>query len=219
MRKSKEAFFAVAIALTWLAGVASVSAQSYDYGQYTPSRPIAALTTCAGIRGNGQNLFAHYGSLARHVEEYGAIKCAAGGSSGSITAFFIESIWASPDVHNCRRGRCGIRARDARMSLMLKSVVGLVDTGLFEDATTINALIGGIQAGGIVELLEGPTPQEGVDALLRLLRDLGPLINPELFVLFEILPTQCSMRRTSSKACRRGSSSSSMTPRCSCEHR
>ena len=45
-----------------------------------------------------------------------------------------RSIWASPDVHNCWRGRCGIRARDARMSLMLKSVVGLVDTGLFEDA-------------------------------------------------------------------------------------
>ena len=133
MTKLMPSWFAVAIALTLLAGEAPAFAQSYNYGQYTPRRPIAALTTCAGIRGNGQNLFAHYGSLARHVEEYGAIKCAAGGSSGSITAFLVESIWASPDVHNCRRGRCGIRARDARMSLMLKSVIGLVDTGLFED--------------------------------------------------------------------------------------
>jgi len=190
MRKSKQVWCAVGIALALLAGVAPVSAQSYGYGhgQYTPRRPIAALTTCAGIRGNGQNLFAHYGSLARHVEEYGAIKCAAGGSSGSITAFFVESIWASPEVHNCRRGRCGIRARDARMSLMLKSVIGLVDTGLFEDAETVAALLQGIEEDGIIELLNGPVPQEGVDALLRLLRDLGPLINPELFELFANSP-------------------------------
>ncbi|MDH3623925.1 MAG: hypothetical protein OEQ49_08620 [Myxococcales bacterium] len=186
MRKSRKVFFVVAIGLTWLAGVAPVSAQSY--GQYTPRRPLATSTTCAGIRGNGQNLFAHYGALARHVEEYGAIQCAAGGSSGSITAFFVESIWASPQVHNCTGRRCRVRARDARMSLMLKSVVGLVDTGLFEDAATVNALVAGIQAGGIVELLEGPVPEDGVDALVRLLRDLGPLINPELFELFANSP-------------------------------
>ncbi len=187
MMKLVQSCLAVAIALTLLAGEAPALAQSYGYGEYTPRRPIAALTTCAGIRGNGQNLFAHYGSLARHVEEYGAIKCAAGGSSGSITAFFVESMWASPDVHNCRRRPCRIRARDARMSLMLKSVVGLVDTGLFEDVETIADLIAGIQAGGIEELLESD-PEEGVAALIRLLRDLGPLINPELFELFENSP-------------------------------
>lgn len=197
MKRLMKASLVVGVALTSMAGGAPASAQidgaygggyGYFHGEYTPRRPYAAATTCAGIRGNGQNLFAHYGSLARHVEEYGAIKCAAGGSSGSITSFFVESIWASPDVHNCRRGRCGNRARDARMSLMLKSVVGLVDTGLFEDAATVNALIAGIEADGIVELLQGPAPEEGVDALLRLLRDLGPLINPELFELFATSP-------------------------------
>ena len=73
------------------------------------------------------------------------------------------------------------------MSLMLKSVIGLVDTGLFEDVATINALISGIQAGGIEALLESD-PEEGVAALIRLLRDLGPLINPELIELFENSP-------------------------------
>lgn len=188
IRNSEQVLFVGVIALTLLAGVVDVRAQGYGYGHYTPPRPKASTSTCAGIRGNGQNLFAHYGALARHVEEYGAIECAAGGSSGSITAFFVESIWASPEVHSCRRGRCGNRTRDARMSLMLKSVVGLVDTGLFEDAATVNALIAGIQADGIVELLEGPVPEEGVEALLRLLRDLGPLINPELFELFASSP-------------------------------
>ncbi len=159
-----------------------------EYSEYMPPRPNARQSTCAGIRGNGQNLFAHYGALARHVEEYGALKCAAGGSSGSITTFIIESIWLNPDLHNCQRGRCGNRARDARMSLMLKSVVGLTNTGLFEDAATLNALVAGIAAGDIENLLQSDLPQEGVEALIALLRDLGPLINQELIELLLTSP-------------------------------
>ena len=49
-------------------------------------------------------------------------------------------------------------------------------------------MIEGISAGEILELLDGPTPQEGLDALDRLLRDLGPLINPELFELLANSP-------------------------------
>ncbi len=71
---------------------------------------------------------------------------------------------------------------------MLKSVIGLVDTGLFEDVATVTALVQGISERGIVELLEGPVPQEGIDALLRLLRDLGPLINPEVIELLLTSP-------------------------------
>lgn len=157
-------------------------------GDSLPRRPSASSSTCAGIRGNGQNLFAHFGALARHVEEYGAITCAAGGSSGSITTFLLESMWANPDLHQCRKGRCGNRARDARMSLMLKSFIGLVDTGLFEDVSTVSALVAGVSSGNILELLNGPVPQEGVDALTRLLQDLGPLINPEVIQLLLTSP-------------------------------
>jgi len=157
-------------------------------GDSLPRRPSASTSTCAGIRGNGQNLFAHYGALARHVEEYGAITCAAGGSSGSITTFLLESMWANPDLHQCRRGPCGNRARDARMSLMLKSFIGLVDTGLFEDVSTVTALVAGVSSGNILELLNGPIPLEGVTALTRLLQDLGPLINPEVIQLLLTSP-------------------------------
>ena len=169
-----------------LAGATPVSAAR---GEFTPSRPSAQSSTCAGIRGNGQNLFAHYGALARHVEEFGPIACAAGGSSGSITTFLLESMWANPDVHNCSSGRrCGRVARDARTALLLKSVTGLVDTGLFEDAATVTALVDGVAAGNIVDLLNGEVPEEGVDALRRLLRDVGPLINDEVFDLLANSP-------------------------------
>ena len=78
--------------------------------------------------------------------------------------------------------------RDARMALMLKSVVGLVDTGLFEDVDTVSELLGEIAAGDIDGLLTGATPLEGVDAFVRLLRDLGPLVNQELIELLLTSP-------------------------------
>ncbi|MEM9172231.1 MAG: hypothetical protein AAGA84_05950 [Pseudomonadota bacterium] len=160
-----------------------------DYGGYK-SRPSARQSTCAGIRGNGQNLFAHYGALARHVEEYGAITCAAGGSSGSITAFFMESMWANPQIHYCGAGNtpCSSDETDARYALLLKSVIGLTNAGLFQDADTVGALLVGVSQGNILELLNGPLPQEGVEAFIRLLRDLGPLINQEAIELLLTSP-------------------------------
>jgi len=144
------------------------------------SRPKVQQSTCAGVRGNGQNLFAHYGALARHVEEYGAITCIAGGSSGSITSFLYESMWANPDVQFCEPDRkCSTAERDARMAVLLKSVIGQTEAGFFQDAAIVGAIIQGISDGDIKALLADSTPQEGVDAFIRLLRDLGPLINPE----------------------------------------
>lgn len=158
-----------------------------------PPRRTAQSSTCAGIRGNGQNLFAHYGALARHAEEYGAVTCAAGGSSGSITTFLLESMWINPAVHRCtkpngREGRCSDLERDARLALMLKSVIGLTDAGLFRDVEVVATLVSAIVEGDIEALLAGPTPREGVDALLRVLRDLGRLVNPELIELLATSP-------------------------------
>lgn len=176
--------FAFVLLLTSSAAAPASAGSSQGSAGYD-TRPSARQSTCAGIRGNGQNLFAHYGALARHVEEYGAITCAAGGSSGSITAFFMESMWANELTHVCGRyGRaCSEKRRDARYALMIKSVVGLTNAGLFEDVDTVGALLAGISEGNIIELLNGPLPEEGVEALIRLLRDLGPLINPEVIEL------------------------------------
>lgn len=173
--------------------VTPADATDRNSGEFVPWRPPAQRSTCAGIRGNGQNLFAHYGALARHIEEFGAVTCAAGGSSGSITTFFLESIWANPDVQNCtssrgRLRRCAVEDRDLRTALLLKSVVGLVDAGLFQDIDTVTALLDEIAAGNVIELLNGDAPLEGVAALQRILRDLGPLINTEVIELLATSP-------------------------------
>lgn len=169
-------------------GLATHQAAAGDNAEGLPSRPSASSATCAGIRGNGQNLFAHYGALARHVEEYGAITCAAGGSSGSITTFLLESIWANPALHQCGESNCKATETDLRMALLLKSVIGLVDTGLFEDAATVGELLQGIEDDDIMALLKSDSPLAGVEAFIRLLRDLGPLVNPGLFVLLANSP-------------------------------
>ncbi len=188
MRSRPTRLAAVVLAAVTLCTSGTAAAHGPDDQPVRVRRPSATAATCAGVRGNGQNLFAHYGALARHVEEYGAVTCAAGGSSGSITTFLLESMWANPDLHRCGDRRCSGRARDARMALMLKSVIGLVDTGLFEDARVVGEVLGGIVDRDIEALLAGPTPIDGVDALVRLLRDLGPLVNQELIELLLTSP-------------------------------
>ena len=201
---TNQIFKAATVSLAALAICVAAPAQAQNFDQTSTfatdsqhfkkkrnykKRPKAKRSTCAGIRGNGQNLFAHYGALARHVEEYGAITCAAGGSSGSITTFLMESMWANRAMHVCEpRQTCSPAERDARYSLMLKSVIGLTDAGLFQDIDTINMLIAGISEENIEDILAGETPEEGVEALVRLLRDLGPLINPELIELLATSP-------------------------------
>jgi len=69
------------------------------------------------------------------------------------------------------------------MALMLKSIIGLTDSGIFQDVGTVTALVEGIQQQNIVELLNSDVPQDGVDAFIRLLRDLGPLINGDVIEL------------------------------------
>ncbi|MFK8023159.1 MAG: hypothetical protein AB8G26_04260 [Ilumatobacter sp.] len=194
MRVGKRTTLVAGMALACAMGVGLLPASGADAaaGEFVPRRPAASQSTCAGIRGNGQNLFAHYGALARHVEEYGVVTCAAGGSSGSITTFLMESMWANPGVQNCtndrgRLRRCSAAELNQRMSLMLKSVVAVPELGLFADVGTVGAIIGEVTAGDIEGLLE-TDPVAGVEAFVRILRDVGPLINPELFELLANSP-------------------------------
>lgn len=53
---------------------------------------------CVGIRGNGELIAAHWPAMARMVEELGMPQAIAGGSSGSITTFLVESVALNPDL-------------------------------------------------------------------------------------------------------------------------
>ena len=65
-----------------------------SHSRVTASPPEPTL--CTAIRGNGNLIFAHFGAIARILEDIGEIDGMAGGSSGSISAFFYESMLLNP---------------------------------------------------------------------------------------------------------------------------
>lgn len=162
---------------------------SGDYPELFPffelRRPGSApKQLCTGVRGNGNRIFAHFGSQAQITGRYGPLEGAAGGSSGSITVFLAESIQANPLMYRCGGHRCTRRETAARIALQWKTMQALPETGIGLDVTTLLELVQQVQDEGILDLLQDPeTLQEGVDAFLDLLRDLGGIVNPELIEL------------------------------------
>ena len=150
---------------------------------------VASKGLCTGVRGNGNRIFAHFGSEAQITGRYGPLEGAAGGSSGSITVFLAESIQANRLMYHCGRRPCTRRETAARISLQWKTMQALPQTGIGLDFATLAELIQRVQDEGILELLQDPaTLQEGIDAFLDLLRDLGDIVNPELIVLIQNSP-------------------------------
>jgi len=140
---------------------------------------------CVAMRGNGNLIFAHFAALARLVELGGLFDGGAGGSSGSISLFLYESIYANPDVHQCADGACSPDEAAARAALLLKSLQGyLAYLGNTDEAralTQLAPLAARIKAEGIPALLQAQDPQARA-ALVKLLssQDLRDLINPDL---------------------------------------
>lgn len=149
---------------------------------------------CVGIRGNGQNIFAHFGGLARIHEEYGALTAVAGGSSGSITTFLTESMYTNPALDTCQEQSCSDAEIGERAALMYKSIEGYA--GVISQTEEVAAfqlllpLVKRLKAEGVGELVEGGQLQEAREAMLRVLQseDLRMLVNPEVLALLQGSP-------------------------------
>jgi hypothetical protein len=76
---------------------------------------------CLALRGNGESQPAHWGALARTVELNGLQKLMSGGSSATISMFWLEAMAANPHVLNQKS-----QLQKERVSLMLKSLLGFV---------------------------------------------------------------------------------------------
>ncbi len=151
------------------------------------------VTLCAAVRGNGAKLTAHYASLARIVETHGLLDGIAGGSSGSITSFLVDSMHQHPAVFECGDVACDPAEQRARMALLLKSFVGYLQalsvSGEGEAFSVLAEIISRIEELGVEGLLK-TDPQAGVQALLAVLQseDLRALVNPELVSLLQNSP-------------------------------
>lgn len=147
-------------------------------------------TVCVALRGNGTHIPGHFGSLARIFETYGLLDATAGGSSGSISSFLLESIQMNPHV---RCDGCDAAEAGRRAALLVKSIDAYFAVlATTDEATAIQSLArvsGEVRAAGIDALLE-EDPMAAVEALDALLSsdELRAFINPEVLVLLRTSP-------------------------------
>lgn len=77
---------------------------------------------CAAVRGNGAKIYVHLGSLAKFHETYGMLWAVAGGSSGSVVSFLLESMYANPLLTDCGNNtQCSADETAARAALLMKT--------------------------------------------------------------------------------------------------
>ncbi|MEM9388603.1 MAG: hypothetical protein AAGA68_26420 [Pseudomonadota bacterium] len=182
---------------TGLYGWDSNADNGFATADFRPGSGVRALRAwgydapmCAGVRGNGPRLWAHFTSIARLIEHYGPLGGLAGGSSGSITLFLTESAQANPLVTDCGNRVCSRVEAGAREAFWMKAIQGLTEAGLIGDIVLIVELIALIEEEGILALLQGDDPLAGVEALLDILSDpaVQSLINPEVIDLLLTSP-------------------------------
>ncbi len=153
---------------------------------------------CAALRGNGEDIYAHFVSLARMIESFGLFDGMAGGSSSTITMFTYESILKHPALRDCGDATGPRTCTDAevasRASLLLKSVRGYAEQVGISDGILGNAgiveLVGQVQSQGIESLI-ATDPATAASELQTLLAPdqlarLGILVNPELLEMLAV---------------------------------
>ena len=106
-----------------------------------------AADYCAAIRGNGELVPSHWSAMARIVEEKGFPKALAGGSSATITQFFMDAISRDQSLNS------------KEQALALKSIVHHIQFVLDQDA----------QAPAAAQVLAALT---GIDNLNEIIKEL-----------------------------------------------
>jgi hypothetical protein len=213
---SLRPLFALALALPLAACSAPAPEESAHGSASAASGAAPADTTagsgpalCAALRGNGEDIYAHFVSLARMIETVGLFDGMAGGSSSTITMFTYESILKHPALRDCSDANgeraCTDDETALRAALMLKSARGYAQTVGVSDGILGNAgiaqLVGQVESQGIDSLI-GTDPAAAATELQTLLAPdalarLGILVNPALVQMLAVTdPTLLAYNET-----------------------
>jgi len=87
---------------------------------FTVSSAFSSAPYCMAIRGNGEAQPAHWGAMARLVENKGLPSQQSGGSSGAISMFLLENIAANPWVAEAKG-----QEQASRAAFMIKMIHGI----------------------------------------------------------------------------------------------
>lgn len=153
-----------------------------------------SVKTCAAVRGNGDRILAHFGSIGRYHDSYPAFDGIAGGSSGSITSFIYESMLMNPLLKECGGTSCTSEEKRQRLAFLVKSIMGYVD--VYKNTEEVQALLFTIDAVKDLRALfaepsfqklmeyDAAAAAQKVVAVLKSPEFRG-LINPDLITLFQ----------------------------------
>lgn len=182
----------LALGALGLSLVACASPEEGDGAEQGTASSASGLRLCAAVRGNGELVLAHFASLARIVEHYGVVEGMAGGSSGSLTTFTVESMLAHPELARCGDAACGEEGKAERLALLLKSVEGYADVvaGTPEVAAVagLAEVAGRLQKAYAEKGIAALGPSEVTEAATRLravltIPEVKDVVNPEVFAM------------------------------------
>lgn len=172
---------AAAIAVVVMAGLLQTVPPPAGAQDGAPVDAPPGVGLCVGLRGNGPRVFAHFGALARIAESTGPVECAAGGSSGSITAFLVESTLANPLLTDCGGRACSTDETAQRQALLFRTMGGLTEVGVFGEIRQLLEVVDAIDRFAVGDLLaSGLLSLFGVALLTSILDQAGRLISDEL---------------------------------------
>lgn len=145
LRRGARVAATVTISLSFLAaGCKTTEPATADLRDAQNGAPATAdRNLCVGVHGNGNMIMAHFGSYARIVEHYGLFDGASGGSSGSVSLFLYESIFANKALRQCASGPCSPAEAGMRAGLLLKSLQGYLAyiAGVTDEAAVFRGLV------------------------------------------------------------------------------
>src|SRR4051794_23725495 len=78
----------------------------------------AASEYCMAVRGNGESFAAHFGPMARLVEKAGLPQAVSGGSSATVSLFFLDQIAGNKSINK----QTDPAKKRKQQALLLKSV-------------------------------------------------------------------------------------------------
>lgn len=108
----------------------SALTQSADSGSY-----------CVALRGNGESEPSHWGALAQLIEKRGLPSRAAGGSSATVTFFWLDAMMQNSEIQDLND-----QEKAAAVSLMLKSLLGFTqEMSKTQDGKNLTLFLGEAQ--------------------------------------------------------------------------
>ncbi|MBC7465655.1 MAG: hypothetical protein H7256_06640 [Bdellovibrio sp.] len=200
MMTPQKKIFAVAIVfcITTFLALNYLTNKKSNLGSYSAASVATEPGYCLAIRGNGELEPAHWGGIAKTIEQFGLPTAMAGGSSASISMFWLNSVAQHPLIQT---SNIDTLERNSRAALLVKSFLGffqeLKDTKFSQDFFNLYGQYRKSQAQDLTTEMQADLVKKNYPAVIRTLEQgmqLGLFSNDSLKPLILSLSNKSDKR-------------------------